>query len=320
MTNPDQTPSQEPASNTEGTLKLPQNQEPPKEVVQQPPAPANNLAFDVGQMTQDEKDQKGREWGYKPTDSFQGDKSKHMDVDTYLRVSQQKLPAVLNQNRKQDSIIKTQQMMIDNMQKDIDSKQAALDSQKLEASEDNDLYKFDKLQKEERALEKRQEDLQTHKEQLNEPSLDNYQDNNQAAAEEEEEATQFEVRQWSQDKPFILNPQTKEDFANKAFVDSKWNQYKRSLPNAPTAVILEQVSRDLAAFNQANNSSNYSPAGTGGTPPVSNERSEANLTADAQRRLNSILSRAANDTQKAMYKDQFINHGTNDESFKWYKK
>jgi len=309
MTKTEQTTTPENMKDSQ-TLKLPDNQK-PQEPVQQP---ANNAIYDINGMTDDQKTQKAKEWGHIPKEDFRGDQSKWTDPDTFLRVSQEKMPALRNQVKKQDAVIDTQKMIIENMQRAFDDRKASLVGEKREASDDVDMVKFSNLEREERNIDQQQIDLKNNLSQLNDSQIEDKSDDRQIE-------TEYAVNNWVQQNPWYKNPQNKEDYANQAFATQKMNQYEKAYPGAKTEHIMQMVSKDIGQFNQpANNSSNYSPAGIGGTPSISQNKTEADLTADGQRNLNRYLKLASSDAQKEAYKKSFMEYAGRDENFNWHKK
>lgn len=275
-----------------------------------PTEPQTPTLFDVDKMSDDEKKQKAREWGHIPQDQFRGDKSRWVDEGEFLKRSQERMPALQHQIRKQDDIINSQRMIIESLQKDVEREREELHTQKKEASEDQDFFKYTSLEKKEKALEERNEMLKN-----NLDTLSNHQQQEQVDNREVE--MQHTANQWVNRNPWFQNPQSTEDFAKRSFAEMRFDEYKRTYPNAAPNAIMQQIDIDLQNFNQTpSNSYNYSSGGVATAPSTSNERNYSNLTESAKKICDNFSRMGRSAEEREFYRKEYIKAASED-LFKW---
>ena len=266
-------------------------------------------------MTEEEKDQKGQEVGYIPTKDFKGDPNRHMTRDEFLIASEKKMPALKNQIRKQDAIIKSLLTINKSQYEQNEEQQKTLGHQMQEASDEQDLVKFRNLEKQETALEKRQEALQA-----NLVNLENNRQEDSYSSQQENIA--HEAKKWAIENTWYNDPQTQDDLNNRKFADQRFNELSAKYPNAEPLMIFNQITADLNKSNQSTSSSySYNPGG--GNPPMGQplpkDKTESNLTEGGLRMLRNVQAVARSDDEKKRLTKSYLNSSTNDNLFKWYK-
>ena len=277
--------------------------------------PANTPLFDTKNMSEEEKEQKAKEWGYIPATDFRGDKSRHMNAEEYLEASQRKLPAMQHQIKKQDAIIDNLRSMNQGLNDDLERQKIDLSQQMKEASEDNDMFRFRNLEKQEKNLEERQETLQTN---IN--SLEQEQTQDDAKVRQEEVVT--DVGKWIQKNKWFSNPETSADFAKKGFADLKFNEYTAKYPDARASQIMHQIDADMTQFTQQSGGAYNYNGGGANTPmgqPAAQDKTEANLTDGGKKMLRNVQNIARSPEESTRLTKHFLSSSTNNELFKWHK-
>lgn len=281
------------------------------------PPPSNPSLFNLESMSVEEKEQKAKEWGYIPKDQFRGDQSRHIGTDEFLKISEQRMPALKNQVRKQDDIIASLRAMNEGLNENMEQQKADIAHQMREASDNQDLLKFRALEKRDNALEQKRENMQAN--------LANLENNHQQDVYSgHQEDTGRVVNQWI-DKPenqWLKNPTTDEDFKKKGFVDHRFTELSKKYPDANPTMIMNQIDADLNKFTQpAAQSYGYNPGGNNppmGQPP-SKDKTRANLTIRAEAMLTNSLLIARTDKERERFTKNYLNNPSNDGLFKWDK-
>jgi len=231
-----------------------------------PTQPANSV-YDFSKMSKEEIETEAQKWGAIPKDDWRGDKEKWQDPETFLKNSVNKTPAHLNQIKKQNKVIDTQNKIIKNLKEDLDRRQDDLKPQMKRAFEEGDFDEYNRLQRQEENLKTQKSDLNVQEE------LPTEQTESEASLED-----QNIVRNWIEKN----NNYTKDlDFTKK--VDNLFFGYQNKFPQASTKQILDAIDMNLknTTNNNIYNSSPTSNNSTMGKP--SKVRGFNQLTSSAQK-------------------------------------
>lgn len=290
---------------TKETLKLPADNKP-------------ESIYDLENMTTEQTEQQARKWGYIPSEDFKGDQTRHMSAEEYLRVSEQKLPALKHQIKKQDVIIENLRKMNENLNVDLESQKQNIETQKKEASDEQDFFKYSNLEKQEAKIEKRQEELKADMTALEtdyKTDEVNYRD----------QQVHSEVQDWIKGNQWYTNPnKSPAEHAKKSYADERFTELSKQYPNADPNAIMTQISTDLNKFSQSlqtNTNYSYAPGGQNAAlGQVSQDKTEGNLNEGATKMLRNIQAISRSPEEKARLTKNFLSSSTNDSLFKWYKK
>lgn len=196
------------------------------------PGPKGLSLYDLDNMTDAEVATEAKKWGAIPKEDWKDDPSKFQDARTFLKNSIQKTPAHLNQIKKQDKIIDTLKVIVENQKAENERLRIKLDRNMKEAFEGGDYEKFQTLQAEKTSLEN------------NYNNLDSLKETQDIEYPQQSAAPDLDIADWITKHPdYTMNT----TFAQG--VDTLYNAYKAKYPFANNKQILGLIDSTLEKNN-----------------------------------------------------------------------